>query len=150
MTPCTVCRGSGRVLKDRIVTVHIPPGIHDGQAVRLRDEGEPGEDGSLRGDLHCYVRVEAHPFLERHNNDLVCRMPIAFTQAALGAEVEVPTLSGKAELTVPSSTVFTNFWYSLPKFTVSLLFFPGFHCLYRLDPESACLIMAIFLLGNRR
>ncbi len=104
VTPCTVCRGSGRVLKDRVVTVHIPPGVQDGQAVRLRDEGEPGEDGSLRGDLHCYVRVEPHPFLERHNNDLVCRMPIGFTQAALGAKVEVPTLSGRAELTVPRGT----------------------------------------------
>ena len=79
-------------MKDRVVTVQIPAGIHDGQAVRVRGEGEPGEDSAQRGDLHCYVRISPHPFFERHNNDLVCRMPISFTQASLGAKVEVPTL----------------------------------------------------------
>ena len=102
--PCGSCRGSGRVQKKRVVTVQIPAGIHDGQAVRLRGEGEPGSDGAHRGDLHCYVRVKAHPFLERHNNDLICRMPISFTQASLGAKVEVPTLDGKAELKIPKGT----------------------------------------------
>ncbi len=101
VTPCDTCRGQGRVMKGRIVNVRIPAGIHDGQAVRVRGEGEPGEDGSSRGDLHCHVRVAGHPFLERHDNDLVCRMPISFTQAALGAVVEVPTLTGKAELKIP-------------------------------------------------
>ncbi len=104
VTPCGACRGSGRVMRDRVVTVRIPPGIHDGQAVRLRGEGEPGENGADRGDLHCYVRVTPHPFLERNGNDLVCRMPISFTQAALGAVVEAPTLTGKAELKIPSGT----------------------------------------------
>lgn len=103
-TPCSSCRGQGRVLKDRIVTAQIPAGIHDGQAVRVRGEGEAGEDGASRGDLHCYVRVKPHPFLERHRNDLVCRMPISFTQAALGAKVEVPTLTGKAELKIPAGS----------------------------------------------
>ena len=102
--PCRTCRGGGRVLKDRIVNVRIPAGIHDGQAIRVRGEGEPGEDATSRGDLHCYVRVAEHPFLERHDNDLVCRMPISFTQASLGATVEVPTLTGKAELKVPRGT----------------------------------------------
>ncbi|MDO8629705.1 MAG: molecular chaperone DnaJ [Phycisphaerales bacterium] len=101
VTPCDTCRGNGRVMKERVVNVRIPAGIHDGQAVRVRGEGEPAEDGASRGDLHCYVRVAAHPFLERHDNDLVCRMPISFTQAALGAVVEVPTLTGKAELKIP-------------------------------------------------
>ena len=86
------------------MTVQIPAGIHDGQAIRVRGEGEPGGDGSHRGDLHCYVHVKPHPFLERHNNDLVCRMPISFTQAALGAKVEAPTLTGKAELKIPRGT----------------------------------------------
>ncbi len=104
VTPCGSCRGSGRTPKERSVTVQIPPGVHDGQAVRLRGEGEPGEDGSQRGDLHCYIRVKPHPFLERNNSDLVCRMPISFTQAALGANVEVPTLTGKADLKVPRGT----------------------------------------------
>lgn len=101
VTPCDTCRGNGRVMKGRVVNVRIPAGIQDGQAVRVRGEGEPAEDGASRGDLHCYVRVAAHPFLERHDNDLVCRMPISFTQAALGAVVEVPTLTGKAELKIP-------------------------------------------------
>lgn len=102
--PCPTCRGSGRTMKRRVATVQIPAGIQDGQAVRVRGEGEPGEDGMHRGDLHCYVRIEEHPFLERHNNDLVCRVPISFTQAALGAKIEVPTLSGKADLKVPPGT----------------------------------------------
>jgi len=101
-TPCGNCRGSGRTMKHRVVTVQIPPGIHDGQAVRIRGEGEPADDGG--GDLHCYVRVNQHPFLERHHNDLVCRMPISFTQAALGTRAEVPTLNGKAELKIPAGT----------------------------------------------
>lgn len=102
--PCTSCRGAGRAPKQRTVTVRIPAGLQDGQAVRVRGEGEPGPEGGVRGDLHCYVRIAAHPFLERHDSDLVCRMPISFTQAALGAKVEVPTLEGRAELTIPPGT----------------------------------------------
>lgn len=102
--PCSVCRGSGQSVKDRVVNVRVPAGIHDGQAIRVRGEGEPGENGSTRGDLHCYVRVKPHPFLERHDNDLLCRLPISFTQAALGAIVEVPTMTGKAEVKIPRAT----------------------------------------------
>lgn len=104
VAPCDACRGAGRVARKRTVTAQIPAGIHDGQAIRLRGEGEPGEDGADRGDLHCYIRVKPHPFLERHDNDLLCRMPLSFTQAALGAKVEVPTLAGKVELSVPHGT----------------------------------------------
>ena len=104
VTLCTSCRGSGRSVKHREVSVQIPAGIHDGQAVRVRGEGEPGEDGRSRGDLHCYVRIKDHPFLKRHNNDLVCTMPVSFTQASLGAKVEVPTLTGKADLKIPAGT----------------------------------------------
>ncbi|MGD2110756.1 MAG: molecular chaperone DnaJ [Phycisphaerae bacterium] len=103
-TPCESCRGSGRVMKERLVNVKIPAGIHDGQAIRVRGEGEPAPDGNQRGDLHCYARIKPHPFLERHNNEVVCRMPITFTQASLGAKVEVPTLEGKAELKIPRAT----------------------------------------------
>ncbi len=103
-TPCRDCRGSGRIVKQRVLSIEIPPGIHDGQAVRVRGEGEPGEDGMERGSLHCYVRIEEHPFFERHGNDLLCRMPISFTQASLGAKVEVPTLEGKAELKINPGT----------------------------------------------
>ncbi|MCH7924975.1 MAG: molecular chaperone DnaJ [Planctomycetes bacterium] len=104
MTPCPECRGRGRTVKHRKVSVQIPAGIQDGQAVRVRGEGEPGADGRSRGDLHCYVRIKDHPFLKRHDNDLVCPMPVSFTQASLGAKVEVPTLTGKAELKIPAGT----------------------------------------------
>ncbi len=104
VTPCKPCRGAGRAVKHRVVTVQIPAGIHDGQAVRIRGEGEPGEDGTTRGDLHCYVRIAPHPFFERHDSELVCRMPISFTQASLGVKLEVPTLTGKVELAIPSGT----------------------------------------------
>ncbi len=103
-TPCKKCRGKGRSPKKRVVNIKIPAGIHDGQEVRVRGEGEPGEPGAPRGDLHCYVRVKSHEFLERHNDDLICPMPISFSQAALGARFEVPTLGGKAELTIPAGT----------------------------------------------
>jgi molecular chaperone DnaJ len=100
-TPCPDCRGAMFVFAERVVTIQVPPGIQDGQVVRLRGEGEPSADGTARGDLHCYVRVKAHPFLERQENNVICRLPITFTQAALGAQIEVPTLTGKAELTIP-------------------------------------------------
>ncbi|QDV89337.1 Chaperone protein DnaJ [Phycisphaerae bacterium RAS2] len=101
---CKDCRGSGRTAKRRIVTVKIPAGVHDGQVVRLRGEGEPGDQGGSRGDLHCYVRVEAHPFLERHNNDLLFRLPLSFTQMTLGTTIEIPTLTGKSKVTIPAGT----------------------------------------------
>jgi len=100
--PCRQCHGAGRSPKRRVVTVKIPAGVHDGQGVRLRGEGEPGDDGRTRGDLHCYVRIKQHPYLQRHDADLLCQIPISFTQAALGAKVEVPTLTGKTEVTIPA------------------------------------------------
>jgi len=101
---CKTCGGKGLRPKQRILTVHIPPGIQDGQSVRIRGEGEPGEEGGPRGDVYCRVRVRPHPFLERHGNDLLLRLPISFTQAALGAEIEVPTLYGKAAVRIPPGT----------------------------------------------
>lgn len=111
---CKDCKGAGRMPKRRVVTVKIPAGIHDGQAIRLRGEGEPGSDGTARGDLHCYVRVEEHPFLQRHGNDLLCELPLSFTQAALGAKVAVPTLDGKMEVEIPAGTQHGEF-VRLPK-----------------------------------
>ncbi len=102
--PCGDCRGAGQVKKKRVLAVHIPPGVHDGQVVRMRGEGEPGEKGSVRGDLRCYVRVKPHPFLVRRGNDLLCQVPVTFAQAALGASVEAPTLAGREEVTVPPGT----------------------------------------------
>lgn len=102
--PCSECGGSGRKRKKRILTVHVPAGIRDGQVIRVRGEGEPAASGAGRGDLHCYVRVRAHPLLGRQGDDLVCQVPIAFTQAALGGEVEVPTLAGPEKVEVPAGT----------------------------------------------
>ena len=101
---CASCGGTGRQLRKRVVTVRIPAGVHDGQAVRIQGEGEPGEHGAPSGDLHCYIAVKPHPIFSRHNNDLVCQFPISFTQAALGATVEVPTLKGSDKLDIPAGT----------------------------------------------
>lgn len=103
-SPCKKCRGSGRRRKRRVLVVRIPAGIGDGQGVRVAGEGELSENGGVRGDLHVYVRIEPHPFFERHGNDLLCRVPLSFTQAALGARIEVPSLTGKLEVTIPPGT----------------------------------------------
>jgi molecular chaperone DnaJ len=101
---CPSCGGTGRQLRKRVVTVRIPAGVHEGQAVRISGEGEAGENGSPAGDLHCYIAVRPHPIFSRHNNDLVCQFPISFSQAALGATVEVPTLKGAETLEIPAGT----------------------------------------------
>jgi len=102
--PCEKCGGSGRQRKHRVLTVHVPPGIHDGQVVRIRGEGEPGPGGAGRGDLHVRVLVRPHPLLVRQGDDLICQVPISFTQAALGGEIDVPTLAGIEKLHVPAGT----------------------------------------------
>ncbi|MFG0304712.1 MAG: molecular chaperone DnaJ [Phycisphaerales bacterium JB040] len=107
---CGSCSGKGRIPKDRKLTVKIPAGIHDGQAVRVQGEGEPpapehspGGQG-VRGDLHVVVRIEDHKVFEREGDHLLLEMPIGFTQAALGATVTVPTLEGSQELEIPRAT----------------------------------------------
>ena len=101
---CPACGGTGRQMRHRVVTVKIPAGVHEGQAVRIAGEGEPGEGGGPPGDLHCYIAIKAHPVFTRHNNDLVCQVPISFTQAALGAKIDVPTLKGSEQVEVPAGT----------------------------------------------
>lgn len=101
---CPTCMGIGRVGKKRSVTVRIPAGVHEGQAVRIAGEGEPGENNGPPGDLHCYITVKEHPVFARHGNDIVCQVPISFTQAALGAQVEVPTLKKNEMIDVPAGT----------------------------------------------
>ncbi len=98
---CPSCGGTGRQLKKRTVTIKIPGGVHEGQAVRVVGEGEAGEGGARPGDLHCYITVKPHPIFTRHNNDLVCQVPISFTQAALGSTIDVPTLKGSEKLEIP-------------------------------------------------
>lgn len=101
---CPSCGGSGRQMRKRVVTVKIPAGVHEGQAVRITGEGEPGDNGAPPGDLHCYIAVKPHALFSRHNNDLVCQIPISFTQAALGSKIEIPTLQGQHEMDVPAGT----------------------------------------------
>ncbi|MCC7408281.1 MAG: molecular chaperone DnaJ [Phycisphaeraceae bacterium] len=101
---CGTCSGSGRQPKKRVLKVRIPAGVHEGQAVRVPGEGEPGSGGGPRGDLHVVVRVEPHKIFERQGDDLVVRLPITFTQAALGAELTIPTLTDKTTLTVKRGT----------------------------------------------
>ena len=102
--PCESCSGTGRARKKRVLTVHIPAGVADGQVVRIRGEGEPNADGTSRGDLHVYIRVDDHPLLTRRGNDLICELPISFSQAALGGSVKVPTLDGTEQLDIPPGT----------------------------------------------
>jgi molecular chaperone DnaJ len=102
--PCKKCKGAGRVPKKRVVNVKIPAGVHEGQGVRVGGEGEPGRNGGPRGDLYCYVRVKPHEFLERGGNDLIAVVPISFSQAALGATIDVPSLNGTRGLKIPPGT----------------------------------------------
>jgi len=101
---CPGCRGSGRSPKNRKIAVKIPAGIHDGQAIRVSGEGEPGSQGGGRGDLHVVVRVSQHKLFTREDDHLILRMPVSFTQAALGGTVKIPTLNGHVELVIPSGT----------------------------------------------
>jgi molecular chaperone DnaJ len=101
---CRSCGGSGRQVKKRVVTVKIPAGVHEGQGVRITGEGEAGDHGAPPGDLHCYITVRPHPIFSRHNNDLVCQIPISFTQASLGGPIDVPTLKGTERMDVPPGT----------------------------------------------
>jgi len=102
--PCPDCRGRGRAKASRRIPVTVPPGVDEGMSVRVRGEGDVGETEPLRGDLYCYIRVRPHVLFQRHGNDLVLEAPISFTQAALGARIEVPTLAGPDRLTVPAGT----------------------------------------------
>ena len=101
---CTTCRGDGRQPKKVELSVKIPSGIRDGQAIRVQGEGEPGKNNGPRGDLHVVIRVEEHELFTREDDHLVLRMPISFGQAALGAKLKVPTLEGEEELTLKPGT----------------------------------------------
>jgi molecular chaperone DnaJ len=92
--PCPTCRGNGRVVARRNLDVAIPPGVDTGTRIRLSGEGEAGDPGAPRGDLYCLIRVREHPLFQRDGNNLICQVPITFSQAALGGDIEVPTLAG--------------------------------------------------------
>lgn len=102
--PCRECAGGGKVEIPRKVMVKIPPGVDEGNRLKMTGEGEPGEQGGPPGDLYIVLGVEAHEFFERDGLDLYCRVPITFPQAALGTRIEVPTFSGTATVKVPAGT----------------------------------------------
>ena len=93
--PCTACHGQGRVEKERTLSVNIPAGVEDGTRIRLAGEGEAGMRGGPAGDLYIFLSVKPHRLFERDGADLFCRVPISMATAALGGEIEVPTLGGK-------------------------------------------------------
>ncbi|MGW8256463.1 MAG: molecular chaperone DnaJ [Thermoguttaceae bacterium] len=102
--PCRDCRGSGYVPKKITHKVEIPAGIESGSRLRLSGEGEPSPDGGPPGDCYCLINISEHPLFQRQGKHLLCMVPITYSQAALGAEIEVPTLSGKENLTIPGGT----------------------------------------------
>lgn len=102
--PCPDCRGHGRRPQRKTIEVSIPPGIHSGQQIRLSGQGDAGEPGGPRGDLFVVIDVADDPMFERDGNNLFCRVPIGFAQAALGGDVEVPTLTGPYTLTLSAGT----------------------------------------------
>ena len=102
--PCGECRGNGYVKQRVQLEVAIPAGIDDSMRVRLVGEGEPSPDGGPRGDCYCFVTVRPHKLFQRDGDHLLLRLPVTYSQAALGAKIEVPTLTGRAELDVPAGT----------------------------------------------
>lgn len=103
-SPCSKCHGQGRTRKVKTIEVDIPAGIDDGQMIKLSGQGELGGKGGPRGDLYIVVNVKSHPLFTREGNDIYFDMPITFIQAALGDEIEVPTLDGKVKYTIPEGT----------------------------------------------
>ena len=103
-TPCNTCKGKGKVRRTNKVKVKIPAGVDHGQSVRVRGEGHVGSNGGPSGDLLVEIYIKRHPIFEREYMDVLCEVPISFTQAALGAEIQVPTLDGKVPYTIPEGT----------------------------------------------
>src|SRR3954468_17447195 len=102
--PCATCRGAGRVESESVLTVKVPPGVDTGTRLKLTGEGEPGERGGPPGDLYVVVHVQEHPIFIREDTEVICEVPISFTQAALGATIDVPTLDGKVKMKIPGGT----------------------------------------------
>ena len=102
--PCATCDGIGRVKKNKTLQVKIPAGIDDGMRIRSGGNGEPGLNGGPPGDLYVEIRLKPHNVFQRDGDDLHCEVPMSFATATLGGEIEVPTLSGKALLTIPEGT----------------------------------------------
>ena len=102
--PCKECRGEGRVQHERVLDLKIPAGVDNGQRMRIQGEGEAGSHGGPPGDLDVVFFVKEHEFFERQQNNILCTVPISFAQAALGAEITVPTLDSEEKLKIPEGT----------------------------------------------
>ncbi|HEY6350437.1 MAG TPA: molecular chaperone DnaJ [Candidatus Angelobacter sp.] len=102
--PCTKCKGEGRQARERGVEVSVPPGVEDGTRMRYQEQGNAGGSGGPAGDLYVVLHVKPHAFFEREGKDLFCSVPISFSQAALGAEIMIPTLDGEYKLKIPEGT----------------------------------------------
>ena len=102
--PCTRCKGEGRQARERTIEVTVPPGVEDGTRMRYQEQGNSGGNGGPAGDLYVILHVKPHAFFEREGKDLFCSVPISFSQAALGAEIMIPTLDGEYKLKVPEGT----------------------------------------------
>jgi molecular chaperone DnaJ len=103
-SPCPACRGAGRIQEHKTLSVKVPPGVDTGDRIRLSGEGEAGDNGGPPGDLYVQVAVKEHAIFSREENNLFCEVPIGFGTAALGGELEVPTLNGKVVLKIPVGT----------------------------------------------
>ena len=103
-TPCKKCGGKGKVRNSRTLKVKIPAGIDDGQSIQLRGQGGAGTNGGPAGDVIVTIGIRPHPLFTREGSDVICEIPISFTQAALGASLQVPTIDGKIEYQVPEGT----------------------------------------------
>lgn len=102
--PCTDCRGAGRVKRQKTLSVKIPAGVDEGDRIRLSGEGEHGINGGPPGDLYVQIQLKPHSVFQREGNDLHCEMPISFATAALGGEIEIPTLDNAAKIKIPAET----------------------------------------------
>ena len=102
--PCSTCRGGGKTRTQGTITVKIPPGVDTGSRLRLSNEGEHGERGGSPGDLYIVLTVRPHGIFKRQEDDIICEVPISFTQAALGAEIDVPAIEGSVRLKIPVGT----------------------------------------------
>ena len=102
--PCSTCRGKGKVRRTQKINVKIPAGVDHGQSVRVRGEGCVGSNGGPSGDLLVEISIRRHSVFQRYGQDVLCEVPITFTQAALGGEIEVPTLDGKTKFDLPEGT----------------------------------------------
>ncbi len=100
-SPCKQCRGAGVIEKEKTLKIKIPPGVETGMQLKLANEGEPGQNGGPPGNLYVFISVKEDKFFKRSGNDIVCQIPVSFSQAALGTDITVPTLKGEETLKVP-------------------------------------------------